>query len=63
LVLYLSAISFTYCSAFAFEKLKKKLMDEGLFDNKYKKPIPQFPTKIVVVVQVLQMIMLKNIKV
>lgn len=33
----------------AFEKLKKKLADEGLFDNKYKKPIPQFPTKIGVI--------------
>lgn len=30
----------------AFELLKKKLDEEGLFDTKYKKPIPQFPKKI-----------------
>lgn len=30
----------------AFEKLKKQLADEGLFDEKYKKPIPKFPNKI-----------------
>ncbi len=30
----------------AFEKLKAQLADEGLFDEKYKKPIPQFPRKI-----------------
>ena len=29
-----------------FEKLKKKLNDEGLFDVKYKKNIPRFPKKI-----------------
>ena len=29
-----------------FEKLKKKLELEGLFDEKYKKPIPKFPKKI-----------------
>ena len=29
-----------------FEKLKKKLASEGLFDPKYKKPIPKYPTKI-----------------
>ena len=29
-----------------FEKLKKKLASEGLFDSKYKKPIPKYPTKI-----------------
>lgn len=29
-----------------FEKLKKKLASEGLFDKKYKKPIPKYPTKI-----------------
>lgn len=29
-----------------FEKLKKKLASEGLFDEKYKKPIPKYPTKI-----------------
>jgi len=33
----------------AFEKLKKKLDSEGLFDEKYKKPIPIFPSKIGVV--------------
>ena len=33
----------------AFEKLKKQLAAEGLFDNKYKKPIPKYPTKIGVV--------------
>ena len=30
----------------AFEKLKKKLEAEGLFDEKFKKPIPVFPSKI-----------------
>lgn len=30
----------------AFEKLKEKLEKEGLFDDKYKKPIPRFPNKI-----------------
>ena len=29
-----------------FEKLKKKLEQEGLFKKEYKKPIPRFPTKI-----------------
>jgi exodeoxyribonuclease VII large subunit len=33
----------------AFEQLKKKLQDEGLFDEKYKKPLPLLPTKIGVV--------------
>lgn len=33
----------------AFEKLKKKLEAEGLFDEKFKKPIPSFPKKIGVV--------------
>lgn len=33
----------------AFEKLKKKLEAEGLFDEKFKKPIPTFPKKIGVV--------------
>jgi len=33
----------------AFEKLKKKLEAEGLFDEKFKKPIPSFPDKIGVV--------------
>ena len=33
----------------AFEKLKKKLDAEGLFDEKFKKPIPVFPKKIGVV--------------
>lgn len=33
----------------AFEKLKQKLSSEGLFDEKYKKPIPYFPRKIAVI--------------
>jgi len=33
----------------AFEKLKRKLDDEGLFDEEYKKPIPSFPQKIGIV--------------
>lgn len=33
----------------AFEKLKKKLEAEGLFDEKFKKPIPPFPRKIGIV--------------
>jgi exodeoxyribonuclease VII large subunit len=32
-----------------FEKLKKKLESEGLFDPKYKKPIPKYPDKIGVI--------------
>jgi len=32
-----------------FEKLKKKLEAEGLFDSKYKKPIPKYPEKIGVI--------------
>jgi len=30
----------------AFEKLKKRLSDEGLFDESHKKPLPQFPERI-----------------
>ncbi len=30
----------------AFERLKKKLADEGLFDDKHKKPIPRFPDSV-----------------
>lgn len=33
----------------AFEQLKKKLAAEGLFDQKYKKPIPQYPERIGIV--------------
>ncbi len=33
----------------AFEQLKKKLMEEGLFSEEHKKPIPRFPSKIGVV--------------
>ncbi|MEW6655012.1 MAG: exodeoxyribonuclease VII large subunit, partial [Bacteroidota bacterium] len=33
----------------AFDKLKQKLFDEGLFDEEHKKPIPRFPQKIGVV--------------
>jgi exodeoxyribonuclease VII large subunit len=33
----------------AFEKLKKKLEAEGLFDEKFKKPIPVFPQRIGIV--------------
>lgn len=33
----------------AFEKLKKKLETEGLFDKKFKKPIPKFPKEIGIV--------------
>lgn len=33
----------------AFEKLKKQLASEGLFDAKYKKPIPKYPDKIGVI--------------
>jgi len=35
--------------ALQFEKLKKKLKSEGLFDEKHKKPLPEFPLKIGVV--------------
>ncbi len=33
----------------AFEKLKKKLLDEGLFDSDKKKPLPKYPKKVGVV--------------
>jgi exodeoxyribonuclease VII large subunit len=33
----------------AFEKLKQKLAAEGLFDERFKKPIPPFPSKIGIV--------------
>lgn len=33
----------------AFEKLKKKLQDEGLFDEAHKKPLPEFPRKIAMI--------------
>ena len=33
----------------AFEKLKAKLEQEGLFDERYKKPLPEFPNKIAIV--------------
>ena len=32
-----------------YEKLKKKLSEEGLFDELYKKPIPRFPSRIGIV--------------
>ena len=35
--------------AAAFEALKTKLADEGLFDAEFKQPIPQFPRKIGIV--------------
>ncbi len=33
----------------AFERLKNKLSEEGLFDEEFKKPIPKFPQKIGVI--------------
>ena len=33
----------------AFEKLKNKLLKEGLFDKEHKKPIPKFPNKIAII--------------
>jgi exodeoxyribonuclease VII large subunit len=33
----------------AFEQLKQKLFEEGLFDQRYKKPIPRFPMRIAVI--------------
>ena len=33
----------------AYEELKRRLRDEGLFDESRKKPIPPFPTKIAIV--------------
>jgi exodeoxyribonuclease VII large subunit len=33
----------------AFERLKKKLYDEGLFDEAHKKPLPEYPTRIGVI--------------
>ncbi len=33
----------------AFERLKQKLFDEGLFDEEHKKPLPEFPMRIGIV--------------
>lgn len=33
----------------AFEKLKLKLKDEGLFDDKYKQTIPEYPEKVAII--------------
>ena len=33
----------------AFERLKKKLLEEGLFDEEHKKPLPDFPQRIGIV--------------
>lgn len=33
----------------AYEQLKKKLRDEGLFDSRYKKPLPRYPEKIALI--------------
>lgn len=33
----------------AFEQLKRKLYEEGLFDQRFKKPIPRYPKRIAVV--------------
>ncbi len=33
----------------AFERLKKKLLDEGLFDTSRKKPIPEYPAKVAII--------------
>lgn len=33
----------------AFEKLKRQLGEEGLFDSRFKKPLPSFPSKIGVI--------------
>lgn len=30
----------------AFDKLKQKLFDEGLFNDKFKKPLPEFPERV-----------------
>ncbi|MDO4552379.1 MAG: exodeoxyribonuclease VII large subunit [Bacillota bacterium] len=35
--------------AIAFEKLRDKLAREGLFDDKYKKPLPAFPRQVAVI--------------
>lgn len=35
--------------AAAFERMKKKLNQEGIFDKKYKKPLPEYPSHIGVV--------------
>ncbi len=31
---------------YAYEQLKRKLEEEGLFDKRYKKPLPKFPKKV-----------------
>jgi exodeoxyribonuclease VII large subunit len=32
-----------------FEQLKKKLYSEGLFDQQYKKPLPEFPENVIII--------------
>lgn len=47
------------------EELKRKLYAEGLFDERFKRPIPKFPTKIAIVVgkdSAAEADLLKNIK-
>ena len=34
---------------YQFEQLKKKLLEEGLFDSRHKKPLPKYPMKIGVI--------------
>ncbi|OGC00288.1 hypothetical protein A2V82_11465 [candidate division KSB1 bacterium RBG_16_48_16] len=36
----------------AFERLKTKLRDEGLFDPEFKKPLPEFPSRIGIITSV-----------
>ena len=35
--------------AVAFEQLKQRLLEEGLFDNAHKKPLPQFPQRVALI--------------
>ena len=35
--------------AVAFEQLKQRLQEEGLFDNAHKKPLPQFPQRVALI--------------
>ena len=35
--------------AVAFEQLKQRLLEEGLFDNAHKKPLPQFPRRVALI--------------
>ena len=37
---------------FAYEQLKKELLNKGYFDEKYKKPLPKYPKKVAIITSI-----------